>query len=73
VGSFEAGQRIRRAREAGDLSYRDLREVTGLALSHLQRLERGQVSEPSPHVLRKLSSAIEGLDYGALMRDFGYL
>lgn len=73
MGAVEAGQRIRRAREVAELSYRDVKESTGLALSHLQRLERGQVSEPSPHVLWKLADSIEGLSYQQLMYDFGYL
>lgn len=69
---IELGQRVRAAREERGLSYRDVRDETGLALSHLQRLERGQVSEPSPHVLRKLARALE-LPYEGLLHDVGYL
>lgn len=72
MGVIEAGQELRRARDERGLSYRDLKDETGLALSHLQRLERGQVSEPSPHVLRKLARALE-LDYEGLLRRVGYL
>lgn len=63
---------MRAAREAAGLSYRDVREVTGLALSHLQRLERGEVAEPSPSVLRRLAAALD-VPYVELMRAAGYL
>lgn len=66
------GARLREARAAAELSYRDVRDLTGLALSHLQRLERGQVAEPSPAVLKKLAEAL-GVPYVDLMRRAGYL
>ncbi|MGI8730238.1 MAG: helix-turn-helix domain-containing protein, partial [Solirubrobacteraceae bacterium] len=60
------------ARADREMSLRDVREVTGLALSHLQRLERGLVSAPSPQTLRRLSVAL-GVPYVALMRAAGHL
>jgi transcriptional regulator with XRE-family HTH domain len=72
VAAIELGHRLRAAREARGLSYRDVRESTGLALSHLQRLERGLVDEPSPSVLRKLAGAL-GVPYIELMKAAGYL
>lgn len=72
MGVIELGRSVKRAREARELSYRELRESTGLALSHLQRLERGEVRQPSPPVLRKLADALE-IPYEGLMRDAGYL
>lgn len=72
MGSVELGQTIRRARVAGELSYGDVREATGLAKSHLQRLERGEVAKPSPDVLRRLAQGL-GVDYSTLMRAAGYL
>lgn len=79
MGAIEVGQRIRRAREGAELSYREVRAVTGLALSHLQRLERGQVAEPSPRVLWALASALTGAPgerralYLGLMEAAGYV
>jgi transcriptional regulator with XRE-family HTH domain len=72
MGQVELGHRLRAAREARELSYRDLREATGLALSHLQRLERGVVAEPAPSTLRALSRAL-GVSYEELMAAAGYL
>lgn len=72
MGAVELGRTVREAREARELSYRQLREQTGLALSHLQRLERGEVKEPSPPVLRKLAAALE-IPYEQLMAAAGYL
>lgn len=63
---------LRAARASREMSFRDVREATGLSLSHLQRLERGEVAEPSPAVLRKLGEAL-GLGYDDLMREAGYL
>lgn len=66
------GEKLAKARAAHELSYRDLRDATGLSLGHLQRLERGEVAEPSPHLLHKLAGALD-LDYTDLMRTVGYL
>ncbi|HEY3435111.1 MAG TPA: helix-turn-helix domain-containing protein [Solirubrobacterales bacterium] len=69
---------IRAAREARSLSLRDLRAATagerypdGLAVSYLQRLERGRVEEPSPHALRAIARPL-GVAYATLMRQAGY-
>lgn len=72
MSSSELGLRLRRAREARDLSFRDLRDKSGLALSHLQRLERGVVSSPEPATLRKLAVALD-VPYVELMRLAGHL
>lgn len=60
------------ARRARGLSFRQLREETGLALSHLQRLEHGVVAAPSPETLRKLGVAL-AVPYEELLRAAGYL
>lgn len=69
---------LRSRRDARDLSLRELRAATagerfpdGLATSYLQRLERGAVTEPSPHVLRALARALD-LPYSRLMGEAGY-
>lgn len=60
------------ARRERGLSFRQLREETGLALSHLQRLERGEVAAPSPETLRRLGVAL-AIPYEELLRAAGYL
>lgn len=69
---------IRNAREARDLTLRDVQAATrsrsrpdGLATSYVNRLERGEVAEPSPHVLRALARAL-GVTYATLMKEAGY-
>ncbi len=59
---------------ARQVSGRSLREVAGeseISAAYLQKLERGQVKEPSPTILRRLASAL-GLDYRKLMELAGY-
>lgn len=63
---------LREARLAAGLSFRDLRALSGLALSHLQRLERGEVASPSPETLRRLAGGL-GVRYDVLLRAAGWL
>lgn len=72
MGAIELGRRIRCEREAAELSYRDVRERSGLALGHLQRLEQGRVAHPRPDTLRALAGAL-GVDYRELLREAGIL
>ncbi len=72
MGQLELGRRLRSERLRRELSFRELQAASGLALSHLQRLERGVVREPSPSTLRVLADAL-GVDYAELMREAGYL
>jgi len=69
---------LRSARDARDLSLRDLTEGTrcarfpeGLGSSYLNRLERGEVAEPSPHALRALAKPLR-VPYARLMKEAGY-
>lgn len=66
------GEQLARARAERELSYRDVRDATGISLAHLQRLERGLVEEPSPSLLHKLAAAL-GLSYIDLMKTMGYI
>lgn len=55
-------------------SKRSLREVAGeaeISAAYLQKLERGQVEEPSPRILRRLATVL-GVDYRKLMELAGY-
>lgn len=70
--SLTLASRLAAAREARGLSFRQLRDETGLALSHLQRLERGDVARPAPETLRKLADAL-AVEYTELLHAAGYL
>lgn len=54
------------------MSYRALAASSGLALSHMQRLERGEVDEPSVATLRKLAGALD-VPLADLLRAAGYV
>lgn len=71
-GTDLLGVTLRDARESAELSYREVHAMTGLALSHLQRLERGEVTRPAPETLRRLASAL-GVSYEGLLHAAGYL
>ena len=42
-----------------------------ISAAYLQKLERGQVDEPSPRILRRLAAAL-GIEYTRLMELAGY-
>lgn len=63
---------LRSARLARELSFREAAEAAGLAVSHLQRLERGEVRRPGVDVLRRLAGAY-GVAYEELLVAAGYL
>lgn len=71
MSSVELQRVLRQAMAAGGLSFRDVAEGSGLAVSYVHRLAHGRVAEPSPGALRKLAR-VPGLSYGALMRAAGY-
>lgn len=54
------------------LSLRAVAEPAGMSPTYLQKLERGEVRDPSPNILYRLSEVL-GLDYGELMRHAGYV
>lgn len=72
MASVELGRVLRSARLARELSFREVCSSTGLALSHLQRLERGEVGRPEPATLRRLAG-VYGVPYESLMAAAGYL
>jgi len=47
-------------------------EPAEISATYLQKLERGEVQDPSPHVLHRLSEQL-GLDYAEVMRLAGYV
>lgn len=45
-------------RRARGLTQQELAEASGVARSHLARIERGEVDEPRPDTLRRLADAL---------------
>lgn len=72
MGSVELGAAVRRLRLERGLSFRELRDLSGCSVSHLQRIEGGRVAQVSVPVLRRLARAL-GADVSVLMRAAGYL
>ena len=68
----ELGETLKNVRERDGRSLLAVAEPAKISTAYLQKLERGQVGTPSPHVLRRLSRAL-GLDYLLLMSLAGYL
>jgi transcriptional regulator with XRE-family HTH domain len=65
------GKVLRQAREVGELSAVDAARASGISPAYLSRLENDAVRKPSPHVLLRLSEALN-LPYAELMRLSGY-
>ena len=63
---------LRRVRENQGLSLRDVDHKTRISHTYLGMLERGERTNPTPEVLRKLSD-VYGVDYIQLLRLAGHL
>jgi transcriptional regulator with XRE-family HTH domain len=68
----ELGETLKNAREHAGRSLQAVAEPAKISTAYLQKLERGQVGTPSPHVLRRLGAVLE-VDYLGLMSLAGYL
>ncbi len=66
------GTELRKARDQMGVSLQAIADTANISTAYLQKLERGEVSSPSPHVLRRLASSV-GLPYLGLMKLAGYL
>jgi transcriptional regulator with XRE-family HTH domain len=66
------GATIRKRREGRSLSTIQAAQQSGISTAYLSKLERGQVAEPSPHILHRLSGVLE-IPYEELMILAGYL
>ncbi len=66
------GSRLRQARDLRQQSISIIAKKAGISSAYLQKLEVGDVHQPSPNVLHVLSNALE-IDYGELMRLAGYV
>jgi len=72
VAKSELGEALAKARSMKGLSLKAVAEPAQISATYLQKLERGEVQDPSPHVLFRLSHQL-GLDYGQVMRLAGYV
>jgi len=66
------GIELKKARDQKGVSLQAIANTANISTAYLQKLERGQVSTPSPRVLRRLGSSV-GLPYLDLMELAGYL
>jgi len=63
---------LKSAREARNLSLRQVEEATGISNAYLSQLENDKVKKPSPHFLHKLASLYD-VPYDLLMEYAGYI
>lgn len=70
--SARLGHKLRNARRMKERSLRSVADGAKISPTYLQKLERGEVADPSPNVLHRLSKEL-GLDYPDLMRRAGYV
>ncbi len=70
--SIEMAKALSNARTVKGRSLRSVAEGAEISPTYLQKLERGEVGNPSPNVLYRLSQELE-LDYSELMRRAGYV
>jgi len=68
----ELGRTLRSARDISGKSLKRIAEPAGISPAYLMKLERGDVSSPSPHVLHRLAREL-GVAYVDLMRLAGYI
>ena len=66
------GKGLKLARQARNLSLRDVEEVTGISNAYLSQLENEKVSKPSPHFLDKLARLYE-ISFEMVMQAAGYI
>ncbi len=68
----ELGLRLQQVRELRNRSLRDVAASADISASYLQKIERGQVKNPSPNVLHTLAAELR-IPYSELMRLAGYV
>ena len=72
MANTDLAEALRSARAMKGLSLKAVAGPAGISATYLQKLERADVQDPSPHVLHRLSEQL-GLDYGELMQLAGYV
>ena len=66
------GSRLRKARDLKKKSLSFVAKRAEMSTAYLQKLEVGDVQQPSPRILHQLSEVLT-IDYGELMRLAGYV
>lgn len=66
------GDQLRSVRQIRGLSLKAVAEPAEISTAYLQKLEGGEVRQPSPHVLHRLAAALE-IPYAKLMELAGYV
>ena len=68
----ELGKYLRKVRELRKKSLKAIAAPSEISPTYLQKLERGDVDSPSPHILKRLADEL-GVSYEDLMKLAGYL
>lgn len=66
------GEHLHDVRRTQRRSLKSVAEAARISVAYLQKLERGEVRSPSPHVLHGLSAALR-VSYAALMEQAGFV
>jgi transcriptional regulator with XRE-family HTH domain len=66
------GEQLRSIRKVRGLSLKAVAEPAEISTAYLQKLEGGDVQQPSPHVLHRLGEVLE-IPYATLMELAGYV
>jgi HTH-type transcriptional regulator, competence development regulator len=66
------GPTLKALRDLQDKSLKAIADQADISAAYLQKLERGEVTAPSPHVLHRLAGVL-CTDYLELMRSAGYV
>lgn len=72
MGAAELGARLREVRELRGQSLSEVATKAEISPAYLQKLEKGAVQAPSPHVLQRLAVALK-VEYRTLMELAGYV
>lgn len=70
--NIKLGDLVKDARLKKGLSIRQVERLTGISNAYLGQIERGEVKEPSPNKLLKLSEHLN-VSYQSLMEAAGYV
>lgn len=68
----ELGEQLRSVRSALGLSLKAVAEPAEISTTYLQKLEGGEVRNPSPNILHRLAATLD-VPYVELMRLAGYV
>lgn len=66
------GEELRSVRQVRGLSLKAIAEPAEISIAYLQKLEGGEVRQPSPHILHRLAGVL-GVPYVTLMQFAGYV